>query len=408
METFFAYICSIEMKRRTFVIILFLLVVATSVFFTVRRCHHEVPVINVDSLFVNMNNEIVAQRAKQADKLFTELNQAGMNGVVLYAEQGQVVYEKAFGWRDLSKRQKDSLRVDDVFQLSSDSKMFTAEAIMLLQAEGKLDYDDDVRKYIPELPYEDITIRMLLTHRSGLPRYDSMADEHWPDRKKPFSNEALIKMLAEKKPEVYGTPDAGYFYNNINYALLASVVERVSGQHFEDFMRERIFEPLGMTHSFIYSMRGETEIPMYLPVEAQGHDLRKKGPVKTPNNYLNGVMGDKIMFSNVEDLWIFNQALDKHVLLPDSLQAEAFMPGSPAWKHDENYGFGWRMSKEHPNVFYHYGWWKGYRSAVIRDVNKKRFLALLCNTTYNCSPDPIWGFMCDTTVQLPESEPLPE
>ena len=408
METFFAYICSIEMKRRTFVIILFLLVVATSVFFTVRRCHHEVPVINVDSLFVNLNNEIVAQRAKQADKLFSELNQAGMNGVVLYAEQGQVVYEKAFGWRDLSKRQKDSLRVDDVFQLSSDSKMFTAEAIMLLQAEGKLDYDDDVRKYIPDLPYEDITIRMLLTHRSGLPRYDSMADEHWPDRKKPFSNEALIKMLAEKKPEVYGTPDAGYFYNNINYALLASVVERVSGQHFEDFMRERIFEPLGMTHSFIYSMRGETEVPMYLPVEAQGHDLRKKGPVKTPNNYLNGVMGDKIMFSNVEDLWIFNQALDKHVLLPDSLQAEAFKPGSPAWKNDENYGFGWRLSKEHPNMFFHYGWWKGYRSAVIRDVNKNRFLALLCNTTYNSPPEPIWDFMCDTTVQLPESEPLPK
>ena len=408
MEAFFAYICSIEMKRRSFVVILFLLIVAAAVSFSVRRCSHEVPSLNVDSLFVNLNNEIIAQRAKQADKLFTELNQAGMNGVVLYAEQGQVVYEKAFGWRDLNARQKDSLRIDDVFQLSSDSKMFTAEAIMLLKAEGKLDYDDDVRKYIPELPYEGITIRMLLTHRSGLPRYDSMADEHWPDRKKPFSNEALIKMLAEKKPEVYGTPDAGYFYNNINYALLASVVERASGQHFEDFMRERIFEPLGMTHSFIYSMRGETEVPTYLPVEAQGHDLYRKGPVKIPNDYLNGVMGDKIMFSNVEDLWIFNQALDKHVLLPDSLQAEAFKPGSPAWKNDENYGFGWRLSKEHPNVFFHYGWWKGYRSAVIRDVNKNRFLALLCNTTYNSPPEPIWEFMCDTTVQLPVSEPLHE
>ena len=396
------------MKRRSFVVILFLLIVAAAVFFSVRRCGHEVPSLNIDSLFINLNNEIVAQRAKQADKLFTELNQAGMNGVVLYAEQGQVVYEKAFGWRDLNARHKDSLRIDDVFQLSSDSKMFTAEAIMLLKAEGKLDYDDDVCKYIPELPYEGITIRMLLTHRSGLPRYDSMADEHWPDRKKPFSNEALIKMLAEKKPEVYGTPDAGYFYNNINYALLASVVERASGQHFEDFMHERIFEPLGMTHSFIYSMRGETEVPMYLPVEAQGHDLYRKGPVKTPNDYLNGVMGDKIMFSNVEDLWIFNQALDKHVLLPDSLQAEAFKPGSPAWKNDENYGFGWRLSKEHPNMFFHYGWWKGYRSAVIRDVNKNRFLALLCNTTYNSPPEPIWDFMCDTTVQLPISEPLPE
>lgn len=396
------------MKRRPLVLILFLLIVVATVFICWRRCDHEVPVINTDSLFINLNDEIIAKRAKQADKLFSELHQAGLNGVVFYAEQGQVVYEKAFGWRDLSKRQKEPLRIDDAFQLSSDSKMFTAEAIMLLKADGKLDYDDDVRKYIPEFPYEGITLRMLLNHRSGLPRYDVMADEHWPDRKKPFSNEAMIKMLAEKVPEPYGAPDAGYFYNNINYALLASVVERVSGKHFEDFMRERIFEPLGMTHSFVYSMRGDTVVSPYMPVEAQGHDLRKKGPEKTPNDYLNGVMGDKIMFSTVEDLWKFNQALDKHVLLSDSLQAEAFKPGSPEWKKDENYGFGWRMSKEHPGMFYHFGWWKGYRSAIIRDPNKNRFLAMLCNTTYNCSPDPIWEFMCDTTVQLPEAVAIPE
>ena len=120
------------MKRRTFFIILFLLIVATTVFSFGRRWSHDVPIINVDSLFVNLNDQIVAARAKQADRLFSDLNQAVMNGVVLYAEQGQVVYEKAFGWRDLSKRQKDSLRVEDVFQLSSDSKMFTAEAVMLL------------------------------------------------------------------------------------------------------------------------------------------------------------------------------------------------------------------------------------------------------------------------------------
>ncbi|MBR5082314.1 MAG: beta-lactamase family protein [Bacteroidales bacterium] len=366
------------------------------------------PDINVDSLFVNLNDEIAAKRAKQADKVFGNLNKAGLNGVVLYAEQGRVIYEKAFGWRDLSKRQKDSLRIDDAFQLSSDSKMFTAEAIMLLQAEGKLNYDDDVRKYIPELPYEGITIRMLLNHRSGLPRYDAMADQHWRDRKRPFSNEAMIKMLADKKPEPYGTPDGFYFYNNINYALLASVVERASGQHFEDFMRERIFEPLDMSHSYIYSMRNDTAVSLYMPVDAHGHDLFKNGPLKTQNDYLNGVMGDKIMFSTVGDLWKFNQALNKHVLLPDSLQAEAFKPGSPEWKNDENYGFGWRMSKEHPNMYFHFGWWKGYRSAIIRDVSKNRFLTVLTNTTFNFPPDPLWEFICDTTVQLPEAEPLPE
>ena len=397
------------MRRRSFLVILLLLiVVVASVFFFGKRCHRVVPDLNIDSLFVNLNDEISAKRAKQADKVFSNLNKAGLNGVVLYAEQGQVVYEKAFGWRDLSKRQKDSLRIDDAFQLSSDSKMFTAEAIMLLKAEGKLDYDDDVRKYIPELPYEGITIRMLLHHRSGLPRYDAMADQHWRNRKKPFSNEAMIKMLAEKKPEPYGTPDGFYFYNNINYALLATVVERVSGQHFENFMRERIFEPLGMEHSYIYSMRNDTAVSLYMPVDAHGHDLFKNGPLKAQNDYLNGVMGDKIMFSTVEDLWMFNQALDKYVLLPDSLQAEAFKPGSPEWKNNENYGFGWRMSKEHPDMFFHYGWWKGYRSAVIRDAHKNRFLAVLTNTTFNFPPEPLWELICDTTVQLPEAEPLPE
>ena len=395
------------MKRKTFIVILLLLIAGASVFFCWKRCDREVPVsINTDSVFVNLNSEIIEKKALQADKVFSDLNKEGLNGVVLYAEQGQVVYEKAFGWRDLSKREKDSLRIDDAFQLSSNSKVFTAEAIMLLKNEGKLKYDDDVKKYIPELPYEGITIRMLLHHRSGLPRYDALADKYWPDRKIPFSNEEMIKMLADKHPDPYGVPDGGYFYNNINYALLASVVERVSGKHFEDFMRERIFKPLGMEHSYIYSMRNDSKVSQYMPVEAHGHDLLKKGPLKTQNDYLNGVMGDKIMFSTVEDLWKFNQALDKNVLLPDSIQAEAFKPGSPEWKNNENYGFGWRMDKQHPNMYFHFGWWKGYRSAVIRDMNRNRFLAVLCNTTYNFPPEPLWEFMCDTTVQLPEAKPL--
>ena len=395
------------MRQRRFFILVLLLLVAGTVFFCGRRHRYSGVVLNTDSLFVDLNKEIVAKRIKMADNVFTNMSCAGLNGVVLYAEQGEVIYEKAFGWRDLSKRQKDSLRIDDAFQLSSDSKMFTAEAIMLLKAQGKLDYDDDVRKYIPELPYEGVTIRMLLTHRSGLPRYDSMADEYWPDRRRPFSNEALIKMLAMRIPKPYGSPDAAYFYNNINYALLASVVERASGKHFEDFMKENIFEPLGMTQSYIYSMRYDTTVSFYMPVKAHGHDIYKKGPVKAQNDYLNGVMGDKIMFSTVEDLWKFNQALDAHVLLPDSLQAEAFRPGSPEWKNNENYGFGWRMSKEHPDMFFHYGWWKGYRSAIIRDTKHRRFLAVLGNTTYNIPPDVIWNFVCDTTVQLPESQPIP-
>lgn len=390
------------MNRKSLIISLFVLLAAVLLSCERTRVPKGV-VVNTDSIFFDLNKEILEQRAEMADQTFKSLS---LNGVVLYAEQGRIVYEKAFGYRDLSKRNPDSLRVDDAFQLSSDSKMFTAEAIMLLQAEGKLGYDDDVKKFIPELPYEGITIRMLLNHRSGLPRYDAMADAFWPDRKKPFSNEAMIDMLAQRMPDPYGVPDAAYFYNNINYALLASVVERVSRQHFEDFLRERIFEPLGMNHSYVYSMREDLSVSLYMPTDVQGHDLYKRGPVKTQNNYLNGVMGDKIMFSTVEDLWIFNEALDRHILLPDSLQAIAFQPGSPAWKNGENYGFGWRLTKEHPGAYFHYGWWKGYRSAVIRDTAHRRFLAVLCNTTQQIPPDIIWNFISDTTAGLPESSLL--
>lgn len=390
------------MNRKSLIISLFVLLAAVLLSCERTRVPKGV-VVNTDSIFFDLNKEILEQRAEMADQTFKSLS---LNGVVLYAEQGRIVYEKAFGYRDLSKRNPDSLRVDDAFQLSSDSKMFTAEAIMLLQAEGKLGYDDDVKKFIPELPYEGITIRMLLNHRSGLPRYDAMADAFWLDRKKPFSNEAMIDMLAQRMPDPYGVPDAAYFYNNINYALLASVVERVSRQHFEDFLRERIFEPLGMNHSYVYSMREDLSVSLYMPTDVQGHDLYKRGPVKAQNNYLNGVMGDKIMFSTVEDLWIFNEALDRHILLPDSLQAIAFQPGSPAWKNGENYGFGWRLTKEHPGAYFHYGWWKGYRSAVIRDTAHRRFLAVLCNTTQQIPPDIIWDFISDTTAGLPESSLL--
>ncbi len=381
-----------------------MLLAAALLFSSCGRRKYSGVILNTDSIFYDLNKEKVAKSAKRADRVFRGLARNGLNGTVLFAEQGQVIYEKAFGWRDLCARKKDSIRLNDAFQLSSDSKMFTAEAIMLLQSQGKLSYDDDVRTYIPELPYDGITIRQLLNHRSGLPRYDAMADQYWPDRKKPFSNEAMIDMLAKKFPEPYNAPDVTFFYNNINYALLASVVERVSGQHFEDYMRENIFEPLGMKDSYIYSMRDDAQVSLYMPTAVQGHEMRRNGPEKSQNDYLNGVMGDKIMYSTVEDLWKFNQALEMHLLLPDSFQAEAFKPGSKEWKNNENYGFGWRMSTDHPGMYFHYGWWKGYRSLVIRDVKHRRFLAVLTNTT-QLIPDAVWDFISDTSLILPEAEP---
>ena len=397
------YLCFFKMK---FVVHTILIAFGLAVL-TFSSCkekpHGPLPELNVDSLFVDLGKADVAKRTVMAEKAFSQMRkEQGLNGVVLYAEGGQVLYRKAFGWRNLIKA-NDSIRIDDQFQLASVSKMFTAEAVMLLYSQGKLDYDDDLTKYIPEFPYKGITLRHLLNHRSGLSRYETLADEQWPDRGVPVTNDDIIKLFAQHKPEPYNQPDVTFHYTNVNYVLLASVVERVSGQHFEDFMREQVFAPLGMDRSYIYSLRGVGRLHTYVDTEVQGHDLLSKGARQAQDDYLNGVVGDKVMFSTVDDLYRFSQAIDCQLFLPDSIQQEAFKPGSPEWKKGENYGFGWRLSEKHPGVVYHFGWWKGYRSFFIRDVEKGRVLIVLTNTNSSAIGDPLWEFINDTTVQLPQA-----
>lgn len=364
----------------------------------------KLPIVNVDSIFIDLGANIMKKKAESVDKVFSNLRRkTGFNGTVLYAEQGRIVYNKAWGFRDLRKR-RDSIQKNDIFQLSSVSKMFTAEAVMILENEGKIDYDVDIREYIPEWPYEGITTRLLLHHRSGLSRYESLADAKWPDRKIPFLNEDMIAFYAEHQPDPYFKPDNGFNYSNVNYALLASIVERVSGMSFADYMRTKIFDPLGMDNSYIYEMRPDTTVSLYIEDVVQGYYMDRRRPMQAPNEYLNGVKGDKMMMSNTEDMFKFLTAVDYGLLLPDSIQDEAFVPGSPkSRKRKDNYGFGWRIPGKYPGCYFHYGWWKAYRSFVIRDDVNDKTIIILTNTNKGPSSDHFWNIIKDKTNSLPPS-----
>lgn len=359
------------------------------------------PVINVDSIFIDLDKPVLDKRLALADKVFTNLHKkTPFNGTVLFAEKGRVILEKSYGVSNLRTRKGD-LDVKDVFQLSSVSKMFTAEAVMILKSRGLIDYDADIRTYIPEFPYEGITVRMLLTHRSGLSRYETLADENWPDKRVPFTNNDMIDYYVKYQPSPYFSPDNGFHYCNVNYALLASIVERVSGNSFVDFMRENVFDAIGMSHSFIYDMPTDTLVSLYLPENCvQGYYLGRRRPRQAQNEYLNGVKGDKIMFSNVEDMYHFKIAVDYGLFVPDTVQAEAFKPGSPVSRKKDNYGFGWRISREHPNCYYHWGWWKAYRSFFIIDKENDRTLIVLTNTDKGPNSDVLWKLLEDNTLSL--------
>lgn len=359
------------------------------------------PVVKADSIFKDLDKPIYDKKTAQLDKSFQNLKKrTTFNGTVLFAEKGRILLEKSYGVSNLRTR-KGEIKVDDVFQLSSVSKMFTAEAIMILKSRQLLDYDADIKTYIPEFPYEGITTRMLMTHRSGLSRYETLADNNWPDKRKPFTNDDMIDYYIKYKPDPYFSPNNGFHYCNVNYALLASIVERVSGKRFVDFMREDVFDVIGMNDSYIYDMPTDTMVSLYLPNCVQGYYVGRRRPRQAQNEYLNGVKGDKIMFSNVEDMYRFKVAIDYGLLVPDSIQEEAFKPGSPKYsKRKDNYGFGWRISRKHPDCYYHYGWWKGYRSFFMFDKKNDRTLIVLTNTDKGPNSDVFWKMLKDNTISL--------
>lgn len=394
-----------RMKTRAlFLILLMILVSCTSKNDRKQYTVTEVeswPDVNVELIFKDLDKPTLEKKAAQIDKTFQNLKKkTTFNGTVLYAEKGRVVLAKSYGVSDLRVRKGD-LNVDDVFQLSSVSKMFTAEAIMILKSRQLIDYDVDIKTYIPEFPYDGITTRMLLTHRSGLSRYETLADNNWPDKKKPFTNDDMIDYYVKYKPNSYFKPDNGFHYCNVNYALLASIVERVSGKSFVDFMREDVFDPIGMRDSYIYDMPTDTMVSLYLPHCVQGYYVGRRRPRQAQNEYLNGVKGDKIMFSNVEDMYRFKIAIDYGLLVPDSIQDEAFKPGSPKYsKRKDNYGFGWRISRKYPNCYYHYGWWKGYRSFFMFDKTNDRTIIVLTNTDKGPNSDVFWKLLKDNSLSL--------
>ncbi len=350
---------------------------------------------------VDFDTVVIRKKAAELDRIFKRLQRlTGFNGTVLYAEKGRVIFKKAYGWRNV-RRRKDPLQLTDAFQLASVSKMFSAYAVMLLKKEGKIDYDTDIRTYLPGFPYEGVTVRLLMTHRSGLPRYMSLAQDKWKNKKKPLTNDSMLMLLERYHPDRYFAPNTGFHYCNTNYALLANIVEAVSGIHFEDFISQKIFKPLGMDSSFVYTMRYDTVVPLYVEKGVPGWYHRGWRWRRMTNDYLNGVMGDKNIYTTVEDLYKFDKSLDNFSLLPDSILKEAFTPGSPRyWKRRDNYGFGWRIRTGMDSTVYHFGWWKGFRTFYIRDMKHHKTLIVLTNKDRGPGSANFWNIIKSDTLPL--------
>lgn len=325
-----------------------------------------------DTVKIIIDHERIA-KSKELHKYFTRRHEKiGFNGSVLFAEKGEIVYKNVFGYADVKKKIKisDSTK----FQLASVAKPFTTYAIMLLKQRGELSYEDSIQSYFPKFPYKGITIRLLMTHKSGLPEYFYFADKLWKDRNIPVTNKDVIDLMIEHKPQRYYLPNRKYNYINTNYCILAAIIEEVSGDTFENFMKNEIFDPLGMHDTSIYNKDQSPKEKNY----AVGYTRRRRVAEDT---YLNGVVGDKGIYTTPEDLLKFDQALYKGYPVEKKFLEEAFKPAHKRLYIHDNYGFGWRINAQDSTnkIVYHTGWWKGFRSWYIRELGTKKTIIVLSN-----------------------------
>lgn len=335
-----------------------------------------------------LNHGVVAQtRNDQFDSIFTQLNRENkFSGNVLIADKGRPIFQKSYG---LAFREKnEALHNESVFEICSIGKQFTATLIMMLKAQGKLDYSDSLRKFLPELPYHNITIRQMLNHTSGLPDYIDLIEKHW-DTTRIIMNEDAIALMAEKKPPVEFEPGTQWNYSNTGYLLLCSIIEKITGQNFIQYVDEHIFRPLDMKHTQVYRKRFEKRtIQNY----AYGYvwDDNKNDYIMADSSdaekgfvyYMDGIYGDGVTSSSAPDMLRWDQSLYSDKLVSKEMIEEAFTPAVLKDGSSFGYGFAWMIknTKEFGKIMMHSGGWPGYRTWLERHPASNKTIIIFANS----------------------------
>ena len=349
------------------------------------------------------------------DELLSALTDAKSPGLaVLVRKGGQTVFSRGYGVRDLQTLAKVDSRTN--FRLASCTKQFTAMAIMLLVHVGKLRYEDKLTDVFPEFPSygKTITIRNLLNHTSSLSDYEyimSVIEETsgnpsvWTETRQIQDLEVL--RLLERDPSDHFSPGAKWAYSNSGYVVLGLVVAKASGKPFGDFLRERIFAPLKMNETIAFE-RGKNKVSE----RAFGHTKEETGWKQTDQSPTSATLGDGGVYSSLDDLAKWDEALARHTLLDENEMRDAITPvvladgTQPKWPTESDrpegtpvsYGFGWFLDpyRGHHRMW-HYGDTRGFHTYIERFVDDKLSIIVLCNRT-DLDPEKIASQIADIVL----------
>lgn len=281
-----------------------------------------------------------------------------MNGGFLVAKNGQIIYEKYEGYANL--RDKTLITNTTPIHIASVSKVLTATAVLKLVNAKRIGLDDKVTVYLKEFPYPAVTVRMLLSHRSGMRSYAYFTDRDknvW-DRHNTLTNQDILTIMGTKNIKLEQKTGTRFAYCNTNYAMLALIIEKVTKLSYREAMSQMIFKPLGMTNTFV------------LDFDKDKHNVApsyKGNRVEIGIDYLDKVYGDKNIYSTPRDLLKFDRARNSPYFLEPALLKQVYTGYSNEHPGKKNYGLGIRMInwENGKNFYFHNGWWHGFTSAYI-------------------------------------------
>jgi CubicO group peptidase (beta-lactamase class C family) len=295
----------------------------------------------------------------------------GFSGSFLIAKNGHVIYEKYCGMSNFEE--KKPITEVTPLHIASMSKVLTATTILLLVDSGKIALDQKVNTILLDFPYQDITIRNLLNHRSGIRNYSYFTDKKaiW-DQKDTLRNKDLISVINKNNIDLEFKPDTRFSYCNTNFAILALIIEKITKMNYRTAMQKLIFDPLQMKNTFIFDLKKDAK--------TASHSY-KGNKIRYANTYLDDIYGDKNIYSTPRDLLKFDMATYTNNLLNKNLLKEVFKGYSYESRGTRNYGLGIRMYEweDGKKMFYHNGWWHGNTSAYIKLKDEKAVLICISN-----------------------------
>jgi len=306
------------------------------------------------------------------DSLFSAYSGATVPGAsVVVIADSRVVVRRAYGMADLEHRVAATPETD--YRLASVSKQFTAMAVMLLAKDRKLGYDQSVRDFLPELPAaaQSVTVRHLLNHTSGLWDYEDLVPE---SRTAQLDDRDVLSLLAARD-SLYFPAGSRYRYSNSGYVLLGLIVARVSGMTFPEFLRTRTFEPLGMGATVAHVEGSDT-----VPRRAYGYSPRGGTFVQTDQSVTSATLGDGGIYTNVDDMIHWDQALYGTDLVSEPMLELATTPPQLPGGASTEYGFGWFVDRYRGEKRWrHTGETSGFRNAIQRFPRRRLTVIVLTN-----------------------------